>query len=250
MEIIIYLLSLIPVLIIMWLLYYMDDEKESFLLLLGLFIGGCLSLILINFMATKLYDFDPDMLYGEISTIQQFLEKFALVAVCEEFAKWIILYFIVWRNKEFNHLYDGMIYAVYVSMGFAVVENFNYMMEYGDIMTLVSRSLLTVPAHACFGIMMGGYLADSKCYKGTNRDYYKYLSFFIPVILHGLYDFLLSFDDNVFVIFLVFFVIMVIMSIRKFNKYLDMEDVELIDEVKKEEEKKEDIVNFNFDMKG
>ena len=43
-------------------------------------------------------------------------------------------------------------------MGFAVVENFNYMMEYGDIMTLVSRSLLTVPAHACFGIMMGGYL--------------------------------------------------------------------------------------------
>ena len=52
--------------------------------------------------------------------------------------------------------------------------NFNYMMEYGDIMTLVSRSLLTVPAHACFGIMMGGYLADSKVCKGNNRDYYKY----------------------------------------------------------------------------
>ena len=43
---------------------------------------------------------------------------------------------------------------------------------------------------------------------------------------------------------------MVIMSIRIFNKYLDMGDVELIDEVKKEEEKKEDVVNFNFDMKG
>ena len=98
MGIIIFLFSLIPVFLILYLLYTLDDEKESLKILISLFIGGCLSLILIKFLANQFYEFDPDMLYGEVSTIQQFLEKFALVAFCEELAKWIILYFIVWRN--------------------------------------------------------------------------------------------------------------------------------------------------------
>lgn len=158
MGIIIFLFSLIPVFIILWLLYTLDDEKESLKTLISLFIGGCLFLVLIKFLAAQFYEFDPDMLYGEVNALQQFCEKFSLIGTVEELSKFIILCFLVWKNKEFNYVNDGIIYVVFVSMGFAVVENFNYMMEYADVMTLISRSLLTVPVHDCFGIIMGSYL--------------------------------------------------------------------------------------------
>ena len=227
MGIIIFLFSLVPVFIILWLLYTLDDEKESLKILLSLFIGGCLSLILIKVLANQFYFFDPDMLYGEATALQQFFEKFSLIGTVEELSKFIILYFLVWKSKEFNYVNDGIIYAVFVSMGFAVVENFNYMMEYANIMTLVSRSLLTVPAHACFGIIMGCYLGDAKYYKNSNRGFYKYLAFFVPMLLHGLYDYLLSFDNKVFKIFLIYFVFLVIFSIRKFIKYLKNENAKI-----------------------
>ena len=219
--------SLVPVFIILWLLYTLDDEKESLGMLIKLFAGGCLSLVLIKLLAGQFYFFDPEMLYGETTAIQQFFEKFSLIGTVEELSKFIILYFLVWKSREFNYVNDGFIYAVYVSLGFAAVENFNYMMEYADIMTLISRSLLTVPAHACFGIIMGSYLGDAKYYKNSNRGYYKYLAFFVPMLLHGLYDYLLSFDSNVFKIFLVYFVILLIFSIRKLMKYLNKENAQI-----------------------
>ena len=227
MGIIIFLFSLVPVFIILWLLYTLDDEKESLKTLISLFVGGCLSLVLIKFLANQFYEFDPDMLYGETTALQQFFEKFSLIGTVEEFSKFIILYILVWKNKEFNYVNDAIIYAVFVSMGFAVVENFNYMMEYGDIMTLISRSLLTVPAHACFGIIMGSYLGDAKYYRSSNRGFYKYLAFFIPMLLHGLYDYLLSFDNNIFKIFLVYFVILLIFSIKKLIKYLNSSNAKI-----------------------
>lgn len=227
MGTIIFLFSLIPVFIILWLLYTLDDEKESLMMLIKLFIGGCLSLVLIRFLANQFYKFDPDMLYGEVNALQQFFEKFSLIGTVEEFSKFVILYFLVWRNKEFNYVNDGIIYAVFVSMGFAVVENFNYMMEYGDIMTLISRSLLTVPAHACFGIIMGSYLGDAKYYRNSNRGFYKYLAFFVPMLLHGLFDYLLSFDSEIFKLFLIYFVILLIISIKKLVKYLNKQNAQI-----------------------
>lgn len=221
MGIIVFLFSLIPVFIILLLLYTLDDEKESLKTLLFLFGGGCFSLVLIKFLANQLYIFDPDMLYGEVNALQQFFEKFSLIGTVEELSKFVVLYFLVWRNKDFNYVNDGIIYAVFVSMGFAVVENFNYMMEYADIMTLISRSLLTVPAHACFGIIMGSYLGDAKYYRNSNRGFYKYMAFFVPMLLHGLYDYLLSFDNEVFKLFLIYFVILLIYSIRKLVIYLN-----------------------------
>lgn len=220
MGILLFLLSLIPVFIILWLFYYFDNEKESLLLLLKLFIGGCLSIILIKILANNFYNFDPDMLYGDNSFIQQFFEKFSLIGVVEEFSKWIIIYLLIWRNKEFNYIYDGIIYSVFVSMGFAVVENFNYLMETNDMMTLISRCLLTVPAHMCFGIIMGCYWGDAKYYKKSKRRYCKYKAFFIPVLLHGMYDYLLSFGNDAFVIFLIYFILLLIVSIYKLIKYL------------------------------
>lgn len=227
MGILLFFLSLIPVFLILFLFYYFDNEKESLKILLKLFIGGCLSLVLIKFLANKFYDFDPTILYGEFTFVQQFFEKFSLIGVVEEFSKWIILYLLVWKNKEFNYIYDGIIYSVFVSMGFAVVENFNYLINNADLTTLISRSLMTVPAHMCFGIIMGAYLGDAKYYKKYKSNFKLYLSFFVPVLAHGLFDFLLSFDNDLFVLFFIYFIILLIYSISILIKYLFNENVEI-----------------------
>lgn len=52
-------------------------------------------------------------------------------AVVEEFFKWMVLYFTVYKHVEFDEPYDGIVYAVAVSLGFATLENFIYLIING-----------------------------------------------------------------------------------------------------------------------
>src|SRR5436853_481905 len=85
--------------------------------------------------------------------INYFLLAFVVIGFSEEGCKYIMLRFYADRNKAFNEPFDGIIYSVMVSMGFATLENIGYVLNYGFQTGLV-RMFLSVPSHAAFAVLM------------------------------------------------------------------------------------------------
>ena len=97
-------------------------------------------------------------------------------------------------QKAFDEPLDGIIYAVMVSMGFATLENIIYVLSHG-FQTAIMRMFLSVPAHACFGVIMGYYVGMAKFSKSRVR-YYKRVGLLLAVLFHGAFDFFLFLQQS------------------------------------------------------
>lgn len=184
--------SITPVLIFLYLIVKKDKNKEPIGLLAKCFFGGFLSVIIALIIDV------PMMKIGtafQSPLFKSFYDAFFEAAIPEEFAKFIILYWIIWKSKFFDEHYDGIIYAVFVSLGFALVENIMYVSEHG-IGIAFMRAILAVPGHGLFAVAMGYFLSLAKFNKQTNVQKYLVLSLVVPMGLHGTYDFLLMYTSS------------------------------------------------------
>ncbi len=193
-------LSLAPVFIIAGYIYFRDKyEREPFRLLVLALVLGALTVIPITFVEGFLDSF-TGLFYGLFAAVWK---AFAVAAFTEESFKFLALYLLIWKNPEFNDKYDGIVYAVFISLGFAAVENVLYVMGNG-VYTGITRAVTAVPAHALFGITMGFYFGMAKFYPKKQAQL-KQKALLVPIILHGLYDFILFTGiDWLSIIFLIF----------------------------------------------
>lgn len=182
------LLAIAPVTIVILYIYFKDKfEKEPIgFLFKNFLLGATVSIILTAILGSLGGRLIP--LTNETSIIQQFLQAFIVVALVEEFSKYIIVRFYAQRNKEFNEPFDGIVYAVMVSMGFAALENVLYVFQYG-FATGVTRAFTAVPAHATFGILMGYFMGKAKFSK--NKVILNLTGLLLATLFHGAYDFFL-----------------------------------------------------------
>ena len=185
------LAAIAPVCIIILYIYYKDKyEKEPKRLLFYNFLLG--AIISIIFTSILYYVFDIILpLTKKTSVLQQFIKAFFVVGLVEEFSKYIILKYFAQPNKAFNEPFDGIIYAVMVSMGFAATENIFYVLE-GGYPTALARAFTAVPAHATFGILMGYFMGKAKF--SNNRIILNISGLILAIIFHGAYDFFLFID--------------------------------------------------------
>lgn len=223
MDVVLFLVSALPVIILCRYIYKRDKNKEPLKLLLKLFLGGVLSIILVLIITLVLSILFP-IFAADLTALNYFqlaIYVFIGIALVEEFCKWIITYFICYNNQEFEEIYDMIVYSVFVSLGFAFLENLLYVFEHG-LTTGILRALLSVPGHAAYGIMMGYYFGLAKKHsvlgnKGQVRKYIS-LSIIVPVILHGIYDYLLFAQSEIaLVIFAAFMIFIYIMSFITVN---------------------------------
>lgn len=182
------LYAIAPVLVVIFYIYVKDKyEKEPKRLMLYCFLlGGILSIII----TTILYMFF-DMylpLNDKYSVLQQFVRAFFVVGFTEEFSKYVIVRYYAQPKNAFNERFDGIVYAVMVSMGFAAVENIFYVAE-GGLETALLRAFTAVPAHATFGILMGYFMGMAKFSKNTFK--LNLLGLLLAIVFHGAYDFFL-----------------------------------------------------------
>ena len=183
-----FLFAIAPVLAILLYIYIQDKyEKEPRGLLIKSFLFGATLSIIIVFV---LYLFTGRLIpiTDNYSIWQQFIQAFIVVALAEEFSKYVIVRYFAQPKKAFNEPYDGIVYAVMVSMGFACTENIMYVIEGGHL-TSILRAFTAVPAHATFGILMGFYMGKAKFSK--NRVVLNLTGLFLAVLFHGAYDFFL-----------------------------------------------------------
>lgn len=179
--------SVFPVIFILIYIYYRDKyEKEPLGLLLKTFFGGVLSAIATIFVMSPVGIYFPEL---EGVSANAFMLAFAGAAIPEEIFKFIFLYLIIWKNRNFNEYYDGIVYAVFVSLGFACLENIIYVAQHG-IGVGIMRGILSVPSHALDGVIMGYFLSLAR-FIPARRMEYLFKSLFYAILAHGIYDFLL-----------------------------------------------------------
>lgn len=178
--------SLAPVCIILFYIYFRDKyEREPIALLVKSLLAGMLVVIPILFTERFLMGVRPSM--GKIGSAAY--HAFVVAGTTEEVFKFVVLYLLVWKSPSFNEKFDGIVYAVFVSLGFAAVENVIYVMD-GGIQTAMVRAITAVPAHALFGITMGYYLGIAHMYEELRSSFLS-RAILIPIVLHGIYDFIL-----------------------------------------------------------
>jgi len=217
------LIAALPVLLIGMFIYSKDRNKEPRSLLFRLLMGGVGSVFLV-FIANDILEmvipgFDEMLESKNMLTI--FVGAVFGVGLIEESAKWIFAYKLSYNNKEFDELYDMIIYCVFVSLGFALFENILYVAQ-GGMIVGITRAFLAVPGHACDGVFMGHFLGLAKYHELLGQEHlkkkYMALSIIVPTIMHGIYDFLLLSGNTSFILlFFVLVVIMYIFSIQKIN---------------------------------
>ncbi|WP_456376675.1 PrsW family intramembrane metalloprotease [Lutibacter sp.] len=180
--------AIAPVFLVIIYIYIKDKfEKESKKLLFYTFLFGAILSILISSILYVIYDsFLPKA--DEFSVFDQFIKAFFVVALIEEFSKYIVVRYYNQPKKDFNEPFDGIVYAVMVSMGFAAVENIFYVFE-GGIGVALLRALTAIPAHATFGIIMGYFMGIAKF--STNKRKWNLIGLSLAILAHGTYDFFL-----------------------------------------------------------
>jgi RsiW-degrading membrane proteinase PrsW (M82 family) len=215
-------LSALPIILILMIVYIKDRKKEPLSLLGFLFILGIASCSLVIVISRYLKNYLPfmNMNLADMDFISIILYSFIGVALIEEACKWIMVYFVGYHHKQFNELYDIIVYAVFVSLGFAFYENLVYIFAKGQVSTAIIRALSAVPGHACDAIFMGYYLSMAKYFRMKKRkDLEKrniLLSILIPTVLHGIYDFCIMSRLTLFmVVFIIFIVYLDYISIKK-----------------------------------
>lgn len=221
------LLSLLPSIVLGIMVYKKDTvEKEPKSLLFKLFMGGIGAVIITLIVSFCLNPILPEVNEGE-STRYLYIAimTFFKVALVEECSKWIFLKKITWSNKNFNYIYDAIVYAVFVSLGFATVENIMYVCsESGGIDVAILRAILSVPGHAFNGVFMGYYYGMSKQAQiNNNLKLMKknlLLSLLIPTVAHFIFDYLLLVSNIILlVIYLVFVVFLYINAFKRINQF-------------------------------
>lgn len=217
------ILAIIPIALILFLTYKRDKNKEPLFLLIQLFILGILSSLLVMAISLGLEKILPFMNRSDpknITFIGTILYSFVGVALVEEVCKWIMVNFRAYNINDFDEMYDIIIYAVFVSLGFAFFENILYVLKAQKVITALTRAISAIPGHAGYAIFMGYYLGlakkqQAKGNKAKEKEY-KILSIFMPTLLHGIYDYcVFSGLTILLLIFILFIIFLYIVSIKK-----------------------------------
>ena len=212
MKSVLILAAIVPAMVLLWKVYQADRlEREPMSLLLGLVFWGVVAtklaalaeqagILLLELWlrpgrtAVWQIQWAP---VGAVSSrndvLYDVLLYFGVVAVSEEGIKYLLLRYRTWNHPEFNCTFDGVVYAVTLSLGFALWENIHYVLSYG-FSTAVARAVTAVPGHACFGVFMGTWygLAKRASLRGEKGKslLLSLLAVGIPMLLHGVYDYI------------------------------------------------------------
>ncbi len=187
-------LALAPVVAIIWYILFLDQlNKEPVKMLVLTFLFGILSVL-----PAILLEIFGGKLLGEINSLPKaWFQAFIVVGLSEELAKYFFLRKYVFSKPYFDEPYDGIVYAIMISMGFAAIENVMYVMQ-GGTAVAITRMFTAVPAHASFAVLMGYWVGRAKM---ENKPQLNWLGLGSAVLFHGLYDFFLLaelFEGQVF----------------------------------------------------
>ena len=178
------LVAIVPSLLIVSFIYWQDKyERENAIPMLICFLLGAVVTMPALFLETKA----DSIGWSESENFwMTFFVAFIVVAFNEELFKFIALYLFPFQQKFFNEPFDGIVYAVMIGMGFAMVENIMYVHKFG-IADTWGRAFTAVPSHGVYAIIMGYYAGLAK-FNLAQRWPLLLKGLLFATLLHGAYD--------------------------------------------------------------
>lgn len=148
---------------------------------------------------------------------------FVVAGFTEEYMKRKVVIKTVYKNPVFDEKLDGIIYCSFSALGFATIENIMYVVfRFSDVESIgFYRAILSVPSHVLFAVTMGYYLSLAK-FASTpeSSKYYFKKSLTVPVVLHGIFDFILMSQNNfLMLLFIPFIIYLWVVNLKKLNAY-------------------------------
>ena len=225
MFILMIIAAVLPAILLLLYVYSMDKiEPEPLPLVFTLLMLGVLAAVISVFLE-EIGDGIIRHLASDQTPLVITVLTFLMVGAIEEGSKYLMLFLKTWKNRHFNYKFNGIVYAVSVSLGFAIFENISYIFRYG-IMIAGSRAVLAVPAHVGFSVVMGIMYSYCKFYRNRGRTQtgrmIGWLGWLLPIGLHGLYDTLATLRDTVptilYIVFVVAMYVIMFFLIKKKKK--------------------------------
>lgn len=206
--------AVVPAVVLLVYVYRLDPiEKEPMGLLLSLLFLGMLSTVpagLLESLGGGAADDLAIVISSRTSVPPTAVETILLIGLVEETCKFVLLYWRTWRNANFNYVFDGIVYAVFVGLGFAIAENISYVWMYG-LGTAFARAFTAIPGHCVFAVFMGYAYGLARRARTRGHGILSVLlligAIAVPVLCHGVYDYLaMTGNDGAFWVFLIAFV--------------------------------------------
>lgn len=247
--------ALVPAIALCIYVYKKDRvEKEPLWLLILLLISGVVICFPVVAVGGPLGDAITNF-FGQFGTgqgndiflspflyrVYLFFDNFFAVALVEEGFKWLAMIIITSKSKHFNCVFDGMIYAIFVSLGFAGYENILYVLGNGWQLAII-RALTAVPGHMFDAVIMGYFYSmwrittDAKKQESLlirknivkrskapfKSAHLLAFSLIVPILTHGFYDYNCSvattFSMIIFFAFLIGLYVYCFGKIKKMSK--------------------------------
>ena len=215
--------AVLPAAFLLYRVYKMDTiEKEPWSILRKLLLWGALSGIPAALVESLLTGVVQNLLQ-EGTLLYNFVFGFIVAALVEESFKFFFLYKFTFKSPHFNYRFDGVVYAVFVSMGFAILENVLYVFQ-GGLGVALSRALLALPLHAACGVYMGiayGQQKVNSLYKPASFGSVARACLPVPILIHGFYDSCAFSAENYpifLLVFVVFVILVFILTLRQLKK--------------------------------
>ena len=215
--------AVLPAAFLLYRVYKMDTiEKEPWSILRKLLLWGALSGIPAALVESLLTGVVQNLLQ-EGTLLYNFVFGFIVAALVEESFKFFFLNKFTFKNPAFNYRFDGVVYAVFVSMGFAILENVLYVFQ-GGLGVALSRALLALPLHAACGVYMGIAYGQQKVnilYKPASFGSVARACLPVPILIHGFYDSCAFSAENYpifLLVFVVFVILVFILTLRQLKK--------------------------------
>lgn len=172
------LLTVIPSILILLVIVLNDRFREPTGLVLACFFWGCALCLPAGFLNSLFIwsqENADDLAY--------------LAAITEEPLKFMVIYFFVRNRSAFDEPMDALVYGTAISLGFATLENFEYVFSAATIdqsfEIAVLRAISAVPMHASCGVIMG-YFFGRYMFSGDRIMLLKSLA--VPIFFHGVYN--------------------------------------------------------------
>ncbi len=215
-QTILILAAIIPAIFLLIKVYKSDKlEKEDPRFILLLLISGIISTLIASFLE-EIGSFLLSISFSSPTLLYNIILYYIVVALSEEGSKYLLLRKKTWNNENFNCKYDAVVYAVAVSLGFALWENILYVFRYG-LSVALTRAITAIPGHCSFGVFMGLWYGEEREHtvygERARATMSRILTLVFPTLLHGTYDFLCTYAEDwkgtitfvVFTILLFFF---------------------------------------------
>ena len=179
--------------VLFWSVYHYHKDRHlpepighlALTFLLGVLAAG-LSMLLYEGIGLLGLRFDASYL-ADTTPADLFAYSMLVIGPVEELAKAIPFLIVVLRFKEFDEPLDGIIYASFIGLGYAAVENWQYL-EYLTVSEAYARGFASPVVHMLFASIWGHCIADAylNCRSIAKAAI---VGLAIAAGLHGLYDF-------------------------------------------------------------